>query len=530
MSLLAPLTMSDTSSLYVLQDIPRKGRGLVAACKIPKGTRILSESPLFQLSHQATSMQSFLLSVAAKVAALSDNERQAFFSIHNSHPDLSEEVGIIKTNALPLGSNASKSGIFLESSRMNHACKQNAQNTWNENIKKLTIHAIQDIEQGSEITIMYMGERPDYATRQRTLKAKFRFDCACDLCSLPITRRKITDSRLREMEKLDKSIGDGVSIIASPLKTLHDVRRLLNLFKMEGFTDPSVPRAYYDAFQIAVTHGDLARAKVFAESALSTRIVVEGDDSPGVKDLQKLVKKPSQHRNHGLSSKWKSTIRDLPQGLEEEDFENWLWRVEKPHNFQLADLRNEANFPAFKKLPWENILDLDSYQPSKHWAFFGEIVNIETLWRVRLIVKDKDDHLLPIAFYTDVRGREISPSMLRVGYTVAILYAEQHGFLDLSFGIRHEDQKTLKVNISIDPGRFLVFIANIYDVQVLPVSLDNLMLLSDKVQTHATLTDGMRTCHGCNKKSASLMKCAKCGCFWYCDKVRIPNLPKLKTR
>lgn len=126
---------------------------------------------------------------------------------------------------------------------------------------------------------------------------------------------------------------------------------------------------------------------------------------------------------------------------------------------QLANLRNIMSFPYFKGIDglprdWEPnyndviprcMTETDS-ESQKHWAFLGEITHIEAAWRVRLIVKDKTGLQLPIAFYTETRGREIGASMLRVGYTVAILYASQHGFLDGTVGIRHEDPGRLQVS------------------------------------------------------------------------------------
>jgi len=55
-------------------------------------------------------------------------------------------------NVLPLGSGAPEGGLFLQASRINHPCRHNAQNTWSANIKRLTIHALRDIE-GQEIAI-----------------------------------------------------------------------------------------------------------------------------------------------------------------------------------------------------------------------------------------------------------------------------------------------------------------------------------------------------------------------------------------
>jgi len=64
-------------------------------------------------------------------------------------------------------------------------------------------------------------------------------------------------------------IGNGIVIFSAPLQALHNVRKLLALLDNEGITDASVPRAYYDAFQVAVARGDLARASMFAERAAS---------------------------------------------------------------------------------------------------------------------------------------------------------------------------------------------------------------------------------------------------------------------
>lgn len=56
--------------------------------------------------------------------------------------------------------------------------------------------------------------------------------------------------------------------------------------------------------------------------------------------------------------------------------------------------------------------------------------------------------------------------------------------------------------------------------QILPTSLENLLLLNDKVQAYSVVHNQTRACYGCNKKSDSLKKCSKCGFFWYCNQVR----------
>ncbi|KAF5611427.1 mynd finger and set [Fusarium subglutinans] len=170
---------------------------------------------------------------------------------------------------------------------------------------------------------------------------------------------------------------------------------------------------------------------------------------------------------------------------------------------KLANLQDKKHFPGFEDLSWDNQLELDYYrqrengfwEPRKHWVFIGEIVEVDIGFRVKLTVKDRDGLEIPIAIYTESRGLELGASNLQAGNTVVIFYAVKHLFMDMTIGIRHEDPEYLKI---------------------FPISLDNMMKLSDKIQTHATLTNGMRTCHGCNEKSSKLLKCAKCDFFWYC--------------
>ncbi|KAH8754747.1 hypothetical protein F5883DRAFT_397548, partial [Diaporthe sp. PMI_573] len=112
-----------------------------------------------------------------------------------------------------------------------------------------------------------------------------------------------------------------------------------------------------------------------------------------------------------------------------------------------VNFRNDEKFPIFAGLPGENDINLTfydaadgfSYIPRKHWCFLAEIIDIESLFRVKLIVQDKAGATVPVAFHTDGRGTEFAPSQLRSGYTVAILYAHRHSFLDLTIGIRQEE-------------------------------------------------------------------------------------------
>jgi hypothetical protein len=94
--------------------------------------------------------------VASKLRTLGKPEQRAFLELQNCHAGtLPPFAGIFKTNALPLGPGSPHGAVYLIISRINHACRSNTQHTWNEHLRCETIHAVRDIAEGEEITIMY---------------------------------------------------------------------------------------------------------------------------------------------------------------------------------------------------------------------------------------------------------------------------------------------------------------------------------------------------------------------------------------
>ncbi len=79
--------------------------------------------------------------------------------------------------------------------------------------------------------------------------------------------------------------------------------------------------------------------------------------------------------------------------------------------------------------------------------FLAEIVNIGKLLRLQMNIKDIDGTTIPLFIYTDGRGRELAPSQVQKGYTVAILYAQRHTFMTSEMGIRHEEPTNIKVRL-----------------------------------------------------------------------------------
>ncbi|KAG1874336.1 hypothetical protein F4604DRAFT_2009686 [Suillus subluteus] len=152
-------------------------------------------------------------------------------------------------------------------------------------------------------------------------------------------------------------------------------------------------------------------------------------------------------------------------------------------------LRNNVNFPAFSDLPYENGVDPTyyvqgpySFSPRQHWCFLGEIV-------------------VTIGLYTDDRGRPLVPQ-IKEGHTVAVLYGEQHGFLDMTVGIRVEEASIIRI---------------------IPCSLEQLLKASDEVAARKLNTQSI-CCGSCGEKentseNTHLRLCARCKQASYCGAV-----------
>jgi hypothetical protein len=443
------------TAMFTIEKVPGKGQGLVATRKILKGTRILSEEPIIRMPEDTTDSPALRVSIRRQVDGLTSDQRRDFLAMCNIYPgdSGSQYLGIIRTNALPMDVG---SGIFPAACRINHACDNNGQKSWNEGIKRHTVHALRDIEEGEEITITYLGVLNNRRTRQEALRQKFKFTCKCDLCSLPPHLSAESDRRLEEIMELDGRIGRNglMGILSDPERLLRYVDRQVQLYNEHGPDDVGLPRAFLDAAQIVAAHGDLARARVFTERAVAGWIVGGGDDSPKVLKNKQLARDPSGHGTYGYSAAWKSTVDDVPQDLLPDEFEDWLWKREKKSKSeQPGGFRNQATFPSFLELPDETEVDDDffesrdgvNYRPRRHWCFLGEIVDFSTLLRLQMEIKDVAGNTIPLFFYTDGRGSEIAPSQLCKGYTIAALYAQQHAFAFSEPGIRLEDPTLIKV-------------------------------------------------------------------------------------
>jgi hypothetical protein len=306
-----------SESLYAIQPIPGKGLGLITTKKIPKGTRILSELPLFKITDDTSDARILANRVGIALRDLDEAKQRAFLDLNNVFGlDIGPLLGIALSNLMPLG-NAPERGIFLDAARINHSCRPNAHKSWNANIGRITVHAVRDIEQGEEITISYLDKTIEYAKRQSVLRTQFNFDCRCSLCLAPPPQRAESDAWVEKIRMAEDLPVHKWYLGGSPgldyEGALLIVRGWLYFCKKEGLYDARISSAYHDAFLCSIKNGDAARARIFAQRAYAARVVVEGDDSAAAERFAQFVGQPTR-RNQ------------IPQGMDESELEEWLWK------------------------------------------------------------------------------------------------------------------------------------------------------------------------------------------------------------
>ncbi|CAM6096837.1 unnamed protein product [Calypogeia fissa] len=325
---------STTSKLYTLEAIPGKGRGPVAAQDIARGTRVISEKPLFKVPNRIRvpmvlgSVDPVATFVASELSRLSRDEQRAFLSLHNNFPGTFHPfTGVVLTNGSGgIGNDDEEGGLFVEIARINHACRPNCLQSWNEITEHQNIHAVRCIRKGEEITVNYNSGRPSFdctRARRRLVKSSFNFECICELCSLPAIEQAFSDTRRSEMERLYNVLGD----VFIPDKSFEDAYTMLKLLEAEKITDVPLGELYSAAVRIVSAHGDQARAEVFGERAYEVLLTCLGDDNPIVAELKTLKATPAQHhRLFGCSARWALPVSAIPRTLQGEKFEAWLWR------------------------------------------------------------------------------------------------------------------------------------------------------------------------------------------------------------
>ncbi|KAF7956029.1 hypothetical protein EAE96_004950 [Botrytis aclada] len=155
------------NEFYEVKTSPKGGLGCFAKVDIESGTMIHSEEPLFLSS---------MVQIYYNFEQLTAEKQTAYLKLHYWHGLAVHKVlAIFQTNRFHVP--GGKSGIFLNSSRFNHACPGfcNCTYGFRKDVNKMVFTTLSDIIKGQEITI-------SYANVPTHLYQNYGFFCDCPGC------------------------------------------------------------------------------------------------------------------------------------------------------------------------------------------------------------------------------------------------------------------------------------------------------------------------------------------------------------
>ena len=159
--------------------------GIFAKEKIPRGTRLITESPLLKAPVDPTTGGA---DVQYAFNNLSGPMQRAYLELYGYASEDSkrchnwEMLGDLDRRVLAIyTANCWGGDVFWLASRFNHSCIPNIHNTYNSTLQKETFHNIRDIEAGEELTVSYILDICGRSERQARL-SKWGFECTCPAC------------------------------------------------------------------------------------------------------------------------------------------------------------------------------------------------------------------------------------------------------------------------------------------------------------------------------------------------------------
>jgi hypothetical protein len=215
------------TNIYEIRPSTNKGLGVFANEHIPRGSRIVCETPIFTAPSEPGLLD--VNDVYYRFSFLQGEDREKYLQLHaaqvmtdfimsdvaTNFPQILREhiakvVSIFETNAFKMESTRGEgtSGIFAIASRINHSCSPNANQTWNSRIGCLTVHAIKDIPINEEITIPYVFPTLDRSQRLSGLKG-YGFVCTCPICDDFATSTpsgEVSRKRRQQIYRLDQDL------------------------------------------------------------------------------------------------------------------------------------------------------------------------------------------------------------------------------------------------------------------------------------------------------------------------------------
>ncbi|KAI5918041.1 hypothetical protein F4810DRAFT_726387 [Camillea tinctor] len=248
---------------YEIKDIGGKGLGVIANRYIQQGEIIMSRFPVIlrMIDIEPWKYRDVLQLLHRAGIQLPTKDKAAMLALAHSKGGYIVD-DIMNTNSFGvLLDDVDHQGLYLDVSRINHACKPNLFNRFSSTTLAMEVVAYHNIDKGEELTISYTPLNLLSEQRQSLIQ-DWGFNCTCSLCasreeSQISDRRRTNMQRLLEEldepryqnhgainERIDKiielcnkeglraQIGDFYAIIADVFQNLGDLKSAENYGRM----------------------------------------------------------------------------------------------------------------------------------------------------------------------------------------------------------------------------------------------------------------------------------------------------------
>lgn len=227
-----------------VKDIPGKGKGIVAKELLKKGKIIMVDAARVITSSQVpfhVQPAEGLALYNSAVDRLPSKDRALVLAL-DSNKNGTGADGILKTNSFgclfPDGNEGDGEGylcLFPLVSRINHACRPNANAKFMPRTLLMEIKALREIQPGEEISISYGRVDLKHAERQDLYQKGWDFTCTCSLCTADPYAIMGSDQRRTRFAWLRKQLSSLTSETFDAQQVIAWEKEVLEISEKEGF-------------------------------------------------------------------------------------------------------------------------------------------------------------------------------------------------------------------------------------------------------------------------------------------------------
>lgn len=291
--------------MFEVRNAGVKGLGVFATSLIPRGTRIFSERPLLGIRYDQSSgdvypaFRSLSVNDRGKLLSLSGHRTRnigalrwsyvVWYTLLEGWQNLVGRKGwirptrrslvehntllnIFRTNnfALNAGSKMSQA-IFPRIARLNHSCVPNVQGGFNDEVGKLHVHALRDINAGTELTLSYLDDGGMLRAERAEKLETYGFDCGCAICNGETVLGQESEARREKIRQTISTYAQEQGVEGGErgqTKELGAIMEVIRLMREEGFVGREVTGMYFEAARLNGAMGEKEEALRCAEEGL----------------------------------------------------------------------------------------------------------------------------------------------------------------------------------------------------------------------------------------------------------------------